>query len=52
MKKLLYASLLFIAISCGQAKEKNRGYKVNIGEKAPNLSFTLLDGTKITNESL
>lgn len=53
MKNFLYVSLLLIvAISCGQAKEKNRGYKVNVGEKAPNLSFTLLDGTKVTNESL
>lgn len=53
MKKLLYASLLsFMAISFGQAKEKNRGYKVTIGEKAPKLSFTLLNGTKVTNESL
>lgn len=45
--------LLFLTVftSFGQTKQ-NRGYKVHVGEKAPNLSFSLLNGTKVTNQSL
>lgn len=48
---LLIASLCLSQISCAQNND-NRGYKVNVGEQTHNLSFLLLDGTKITNENL
>jgi peroxiredoxin len=52
MRKLIFIALLCIPqINFAQNKD-NRGYKVNVGEQAPNLSFTLLDGTEVTNESL
>jgi len=48
---LAIALLLFFQISFGQ-KDATRGYKVKVGEQAPNLNFTLLDGTQHTNQSL
>lgn len=44
---------LFIAtqISCAQ-ENATRGYKVKVGEQAPALNFTLMDGTQHTNQSL
>ena len=52
MKQLFFlAFLCIIQLSYTQNKD-NRGYKVNVGEQAPELSFSLMDGTKVTNESL
>ena len=52
MKKLLIITLLFIThLSCAQT-DGHRGYKVKVGEQAPNISLTLMDGTPISNESL
>lgn len=52
MKKLLLIALLItIQISFGQ-EDATRGYKVKVGEQAPELAFSLLDGTQHTNESL
>jgi len=52
MKKIYFITLLcFTQLNFAQNKD-NRGYKVNVGEQAPALSFSLLDGTQITNESL
>lgn len=52
MKKLLLIAILVTTqISCAQ-EDITRGYKVKIGEQAPKLNFTLLDGTKHTNQSL
>ena len=52
MKNLLFIITLFISLFSFSQNESNRGYKVKVGEQAPPLSFTLLDGTKITNKSL
>ncbi len=52
MKKLLFIITLFISLFSFSQNESHRGYKVKVGEQAPPLSITLLDGTKITNESL
>jgi len=43
MKKLLLFTLLITSLS---------GYKVKVGENSPELNFTLMDGTPITNENL
>lgn len=52
MKKILaIAFLCILQMSFAQNKD-NRGYKVNVHEQAPDLSFSLMDGTQITNESL
>ncbi len=52
MKKLFFITILCIAqISCTQSKD-NRGYKVSVNEQVPDLSFSLMDGTKITSENL
>ena len=52
MNKIL---ILFITlttlISCTQSND-DRGYKVKVGDTPPKLDFSLLDGTKITNENL
>lgn len=52
MKKLLLIAVFIISqISFGQ-EDLTRGYKVKVGQQAPNLNFSLLDGTQHTNESL
>lgn len=52
MKKIILVVFILITqISFSQNKE-NRGYRVNVGELSPKLDFSLLDGTKITNENL
>lgn len=52
MKKLLLIAL-FIATQISYAQEDStRGYKVKVGEQAPELNFVLMDGTQHTNESL
>lgn len=52
MKKLIVVALLII-VQIGIAQEDpTRGYRVHVGEKAPELNFNLLDGTTITNENL
>ena len=52
MRKIaLIAILLFSLISCNQ-KDETRGYKVKVGEQVPELNFTLMDGTPITNDNL
>ena len=38
-------------MSYAQNKD-NRGYKVSVGEQVPELSFSLMDGTEVTNETL
>jgi len=52
MNKIIILFFVFITqISCAQEQE-NRGFKVKVGDLPPTLDFTLLDGTKITNENL
>lgn len=52
MKKfLLVLTLITLQFSFSQ-ENSNRGYKVNIGDKAPKLDIKYLDGSSLTNESL
>ncbi|WP_457610914.1 TlpA family protein disulfide reductase [Lutibacter sp.] len=51
MRKLLLIIVLTLPTFL-YAQDKTRGYKVKVGEQAPNLSFSLMDGTPISNESL
>ena len=52
MKYLLFIVLLFICQINVAQEDATRGYKVKVGEQAPDLKFTLLDGTQHTNQSL
>lgn len=47
----LLIAFLFLT-NCQAQQNDNRGYKVKVGQQAPDFSFTLLDGTKVTNKSL
>ncbi len=52
MRRIFFLAVILIAhISWSQTNE-NRGYKVKVGEQAPNISLNLMDGTPISNESL
>ena len=48
---LLFVFFIFSLISFSQ-NNINRGYKVNVGELAPEINLELLDGQFLTNESL
>ncbi|GGK38765.1 MULTISPECIES: TlpA family protein disulfide reductase [Flavobacteriaceae] len=52
MKHLLVIVLLFVFQINVAQEDSTRGYKVKVGEQAPDLNFTLLDGTQHTNQSL
>ena len=52
MKDFLFFMFLFFSIHCFSQNNMNRGYKVNIGELAPEINLELLDGQFVTNESL
>ncbi len=52
MKKLSLILILLIFQFSFSQNESHRGYKVKVGEQAPQLSFTLLNGTKMTSETL
>lgn len=52
MKKYICLVLLFVIQMSWSQEDATRGYRVKVGEQAPELNFTLLDGTPITNESL
>ncbi len=51
MRKLLLIIVLSLSTFL-YAQDNTRGYKVNVGEQAPNLLFSLMDGTPISNEIL
>ena len=52
MKKLaLIIAILISQVSFSQS-DATRGYKVKVGEQVPQFSFSLLDGTPISNEAL
>jgi len=51
MKKLLLITVLILSTFL-YAQDNTRGYKVKVGEQAPKLSFSLMDGTPISNEIL
>ncbi|SNR53734.1 TlpA family protein disulfide reductase [Lutibacter flavus] len=52
MKKIIVFALLIIAQIGIAQEDSTRGYRVHVGEEAPQLDFNLLDGTSITNENL
>ena len=52
MKKYLCIAFVIISSVGISQNNENRGYKVHVGEQPPKLDFSLLDGTKITNENL
>ncbi len=52
MKKLLLLLVLLIFQFSFSQNNSTRGYKVKVGEQPPKLSFSLLNGKKITNENL
>ncbi|MDV7186402.1 TlpA disulfide reductase family protein [Lutibacter sp. TH_r2] len=52
MKKFLIIITLTIVQFSYSQENANRGYKVTIGEQAPKIDLTYLDGSSLTNESL
>jgi thiol-disulfide isomerase/thioredoxin len=52
MKKIILFTLLIITQIGISQEDSTRGYRVHVGEDAPELNFNLLDGTVITNENL
>ena len=52
MKKIIFCIVLFITQLGIAQNDSTRGYKVKVGEQAPQISFSLLDGTPISNETL
>ena len=52
MKKYILIAFIAILQACTSQNNDNRGYRVNVGEVPPELNFSLLDGTPITNENL
>mgnify|MGYP003624560153 CR=1 FL=1 len=52
MKNIIFIATLFITQFIIAQNDPTRGYKVKVGEQAPQISFSLLDGTPITNETL
>lgn len=52
MKKIIFCIVLFITQLSFSQNDSTRGYKVKVGEQAPQISFSLLDGTPISNETL
>ena len=51
MKKIILLSILVSFFSCSLQTD-DRGYSVKVGDKAPKIDLELLDGRKLTNESL
>ena len=52
MKKHILIAFIVVLQACNSQNNDNRGYRVSEGEQPPKLDFSLLDGTKITNENL
>ena len=52
MKKYILIAFIAILQACTSQNNDNRGYRVSVGEIPPELNFSLLDGTPITNENL
>ena len=48
---LIIFMILFLSFQ-NNLKEMNRGYKVKIGDIAPNIELELLDGSELTNKNL
>ena len=52
MRNVLFFVFFMFFINSFSQNNMNRGYKVNIGELAPEINLELLDGRFVTNESL
>lgn len=52
MKKILFLALFVITQISFSQEDSTRGYRVKVGEQAPDLNFTLNDGSNYTNETL
>ena len=52
MRFLIFLFLFSIMFSGFAQKPENRGYRVAVGDDAPDISLKLMDGTPVTNESL
>ena len=53
MRYFLFFFIFFLfSINSFSQNNMNRGYKVNVGELAPEINLELLDGQSVTNESL
>ena len=51
MKKIILLTILVSFLLYSNSKN-DRGYSVKVGDKAPKIDLELLDGRKLTNESL
>ncbi|MGV6845650.1 MAG: TlpA family protein disulfide reductase [Lutibacter sp.] len=52
MKKLALMIILLISITVYSQEEKNRGYRVKVGQNLPELQLNLTDGSKVNNQTL
>jgi len=52
MKKFLFIAILLFTFEGFSQEDSTRGYRVKVGEQAPKLDFSLLDGTLINNKNL
>ena len=50
---ILIIAFTISLVSCtAQQEDSSRGYKVEVGEMAPQIDLRLLDGGRVTSESL
>ena len=52
MRNVLFFIFFLFSLNSFSQNNINRGYKVNVGELAPDINLELLDGELVTNESL
>ena len=52
MKKIILLSMLLVSFISSSHTSDDRGYRVKVGDIAPKIDLELLDGRKLTNESL
>jgi len=52
MKNLIFIIILLLSLISFSQNDSHRGYKVKVGEQAPQLSFSLLNNTKVNNKTL
>ena len=52
MRNVLFFVFFMFSLNSFSQNNINRGYKVNVGELAPEINLELLDGELVTNESL
>jgi len=52
MRNVLFFIFFLFSLNSFSQNNMNRGYKVNVGDQAPEINLELLDGELVTNESL